>query len=378
MLNLVHSFLFIPTHPLLWCTFAYIVGIIAGSYHLPLVLGLSACLLIISIIVALKHTYSLALILLIISFGIGHYRFLSFEQQSQNIAQQLTSNPLDIQAVVTENEFPLSKHYKQIVTLRIHSIKQHKSPKFSSQSPTASIRLYLFSRAPVRVGDLIEIQALSCKQPGNTSYEYRLFKEGIVASTFMGQMHYTLIRRPYLCFSRWRSEARQRLAARLAYLLSPSTYALVCTLFLGKKPPSAHIYNTIRAHCTAWGIVHYLARSGLHVVLIIYAWTLLLRIFPIHFFIKQLILIFLILLYHLLTWPSISFSRALITFLLYKLYVVQSRAYQPLHILTITTLFVLLANPLQLFFLDFQLSFWLAFALAWFNEVRIRINRFYI
>ena len=104
-------------------------------------------------------------------------------------------------------------------------------------------------------------------------------------------------------------------------------------------------------------------------------WHYLLRFFPLHFFLKQLILLLLVLLYHLFTFPSISFLRALITYILYKICVFQNLSYNPLHILSLTTFGVLLVNPFQLFFLDFQLSFGLTFALAWFNEVRLRRQR---
>ena len=143
---------------------------------------------------------------------------------------------------------------------------------------------------------------------------------------------------------------------------------------LGSKP-EGELSQAIGKYCSYWGIVHYLARSGIHVVLTVSCWELVMRFIPLHFFIKQLILILLILVLHLFTWPSISFMRAVTTFLLSKGCTLSSLAFQPIHILSLTTFFTLVAYPLYLFSLDFQLSFGLTFVLAWLYEVRLQIQQ---
>ena len=79
-------------------------------------------------------------------------------------------------------------------------------------------------------------------------------------------------------------------------------------------------------------------------------------------------------LYFILSWPSISFIRAFLIFLFTKYCNLHRHPTHFMHILLLTCCIVLLINPLQLFFLDFQLSFFLTFghwAPSWFHD-RIR------
>ncbi len=68
------------------------------------------------------------------------------------------------------------------------------------------------------------------------------------------------------------------------------------------------------------------------------------------------------------------YARALYTFILYKICILHKRPSHLVYLLSLVCFFVLLDNPMQLFFLDFQLSFTLTFALAWFNQISSRKN----
>ncbi len=374
MLKIIrYHFTLIPTHPLFWYTTLYILGIILGSYNLLVGIG-TGVLIIITILLFMGSTFSSLPILLFSTLALcsGFYNFQTAQTNHALLSEELVQGPFDLHATVIENELSPKSRVRQKLTLKTIACTQQQ--KKLSQQPL--MQVYLFRSIPVKVGDEINVCNLVYKRTKNKAYQDYLAKEGITATLFLPYVQYQLLNRPKMSFIRWRSNLRERINSQLAKSLSRSTYALVCTLLLGKKPPS-DTYTSMRSICSCWGIVHYLARSGLHVVLIIWAWTLLLGLLPIHFYVKQVILLMLIGLFHLLTWPSISFMRALITFLLYKINILSGRNSQPLHILSLTTLIILIHNPLQLFFLDFQLSFGLTCALAWFNEHKIQVNRFY-
>ena len=118
-----------------------------------------------------------------------------------------------------------------------------------------------------------------------------------------------------------------------------------------------------------WGLSHYLARSGLHLVIIASIWFILLSIFKVPYLLKNLISAVFIISYHLLTWPSIPFIRSIIVFILYKLCIFFDLQINSLHLLNLTCFIILLFNPFQLFFLDFQLSFGLTYALIWISSI---------
>jgi ComEC/Rec2-related protein len=364
-------FIFIPVPPLLWYTLLYILGIIAGTLE-PAFIGLISCL-VIMVAVSIYSRKFFRVLIIAGSFFAGFYRFYTTHTTYIQQTEQLAQAPLDIQATVTESEISPKGRIKQSLLLKASYVNQ--GGRSLEMHPT--FRLSLFKSTNLMVGDQIRIHNLRCRPSNNAAYNSYLEKEGITATLFLPYLRYHLVKRPSLSFARWRANQQHRLTKQLASSLSRPTFALMSALYLGKKPDREELYLMIRKQCSAWGIVHYLARSGLHVVLIIFGLSSLLRYFPFHFMVKQGILLLFILLYHLLTWPSISFMRAFITFLLYTACTFQGRSFQTLHILTLTTLIVLVAQPLQLFFLDFQLSFGLTFALAWFNEVSLRINRFH-
>ena len=117
-----------------------------------------------------------------------------------------------------------------------------------------------------------------------------------------------------------------------------------------------------------WGISHYLARSGLHMILFILIWTMVLQFLPVHISVKRVAIAALCIIYSILTWPSISFCRSFFVFLLCQVGMIVNFQVNFLHLLTTTCLLILLFNPIQLFFLDFQLTFSLSFALVWLSR----------
>ena len=149
---------------------------------------------------------------------------------------------------------------------------------------------------------------------------------------------------------------------KLSKKLSRKTATFFSSIFLGTKAFSP-IDKTKEAF-GFWGLAHYLARSGLHIVLLIFAWSLLLNIIPLPFWQKRIILLCVTLFYTALTWSSISFMRALGVFILYEVGRIFKYQMNFLHILSFVCITILISNPLQLFFLDFQLSFALTFALV--------------
>lgn len=220
-------------------------------------------------------------------------------------------------------------------------------------------------------GDLICLKNIKINKSNNEKYLLYLCKEGINAVIFGPQQIQILTATPQI--SRIQSKLlllKNEIFATRHKEMSTESYALYHSLFLGNKTLQKKYISHSRYDFNMWGISHYLARSGLHLVIFVALWSCILRLIPLHFFIKECITLLLVISYWFFSWPSISFMRALWMFLLsragrlfgYRMNIASS--------ILLVALATLLLNPLHLYFLDFQLSFLLTFALAWISSYK--------
>jgi len=155
----------------------------------------------------------------------------------------------------------------------------------------------------------------------------------------------------------WRAQLYQQMQNTLDAI----TDAHISALFWGNKTPSE--YPNIRMHYVKWGLAHYLARSGLHISLLMGIWSTILRFVPLPQWCRALFLTGALSVYSLLSWPSISFNRAQLLWFLYLGGWILQKTATPLWGLAHIALCIVLTNPWQAGCLDFQLSFFLTFIL---------------
>jgi competence protein ComEC len=210
------------------------------------------------------------------------------------------------------------------------------------------------------------MENIAIKQPCKDEFMWYLIKEGIAGTVFLPSYKGTLIERPEYSLRRWIDEIRTTILKGVCSCLDRSTQALYASLFLGNRSAKKDELDKVADEFRAWGISHYLARSGLHMVIFASLWSLLLNMLPLANIVKILLLCIITALYATLSWSSISFIRALSAFVAYKLYSLLRIPAHSIHVFSLVCYFVLLDNPTQLFFLDFQLSFGLTFGIAWF------------
>jgi len=170
----------------------------------------------------------------------------------------------------------------------------------------------------------------------------------------------------------WIWNEKTKLLNRLENKLSQRGFQFFSSLFLGNRSYVKSSLEETNEQFKAWGIYHFLARSGMHLALFIFIWQAIFCLLPLPMIIKQIILSLFSCLYFALTWTSTPFTRSFALFLLNKICLFSKTPFHTLHYLTLVCFGFLLYCPLYLFFLDFQLSFALTFALAWFNQVAIQ------
>ncbi len=235
-----------------------------------------------------------------------------------------------------------------------------------------TIALYVNSRPDLLVADRIEITNVIFKPISNTSFTTYLAKEKICATLFLESLNYKFLERPNFSLNRSLFYFKESLFKSLRSKINYETFQLFSSIFLGNRVAVKKQMDTTKEPFKIWGTSHYLARSGLHLVIFVIVWHFLLSLLPLTYLFKQLFLLLLILVYALLSWSSVSFERALLMVLIYKCCLLAKSPSHYIHLIVLVTLLVLIMNPLQLFFLDFQLSFGLTFALAWFNYIEAR------
>ena len=183
----------------------------------------------------------------------------------------------------------------------------------------AYLQIYSGLRIDLEPGDTIVLENVMCNKPSEDYARY-LAREYIDATLFIKKEQIKHISRPYFSIRRWLYHKKKQCFAALQTKMSPQTFAFFSSLFLGDKKTNKKEMSSIKNNFKTWGISHYLARSGLHMIIFIAVWQLILIFFPLAYLYKELLLIALALIYCVLTIPSISFNRAVLAFLLYKLY----------------------------------------------------------
>jgi ComEC/Rec2-related protein len=362
-------------HILLHVTFFYILGIFLhaatmGTTVLTLCTCLAATLLFVPSNITLRnnmHFIALPALLIIASFA-GKVLITQQKNTFNLFYTQIQSAPLALKGTVTSIIATEQPRFETCITLDV----THMQRDSTDWVPLAyTIQIYShYGVKELQVGDTISLTSPIFKKASKASFDDYLIKEGIAATIFMQKIPYELVHRPKTSLSRWLFYVRQNIITSLKNKISPLTLYVFASVFLGNKNTYKKYKEPIRDTFATWGLSHYLARSGLHMVMIIAMWSLLLQGLPLPCNAKHTILLLLGIIYAILSWPSVSFNRAFLTFLLYKTCTLLRIPSNLLHLLTVVCLITLICNPMQLFFLDFQLSFGLTFALALFNYLQ--------
>ena len=263
----------------------------------------------------------------------------------------------------------------EILELSVEQYRElSESPITAFKKTSCTLLCYTHYKTSMQVGDIVEFENIEIKNKktetlaGNPTYDDYLIKEDILATIFMhDKIQYTLKERPKYSINRWLWQKRQNIYGQLKNKLSKKTFMYFSLIFLGNKQHAT--IDNVRKMFNYWGLSHYLARSGLHIVLFIVIWQWILSLIPINFFLKRFLLILICVIYNFLSWYSIPFARAYFAFLLIETGRLCSRQTYYLHILSLICTLILLFNPMQLFFLDFQLTFALTFSLVWISYI---------
>lgn len=341
----------------LFCTASLIIGITFSFCHYwPLIAGV--IIFTGSLFLYKKRGFALCIIAL---FGIGYIRFQQTTYWHKKTIEQIQKKATVI-GVITSIEKAQHKQYRYAISVRISHYCEN-DQRFPYDIPWY-LQCYSKCHPKIQVSDNIQITNATLNTKSKDSFSSFLIKEGIHATSFLPFDSISLIDRPTFSLSRSIHQARNSLIENIRKKCSNNSLTLISSIFFGNRLYVKERYSELKELFCNWGIVHFLARSGLHMVIFILFLQLILQWIPIPFLIKQLMLICLSLIYTILSWQSISFARAFCSFLWYKTSHICGLQTDVIHIITVLSCLFIICNPMLIFFLDFQLSFGLTGILA--------------
>lgn len=235
------------------------------------------------------------------------------------------------------------------------------------QKKTGDYLLYTKKDIGMDLGQNIKIDYLKPSTPSKEFRDY-LKKEGISSTFFAGTPKVYATHKSNKNINDSIISIKNGVMGRIKNKTSKNCFCLFASIFLGNKKCCAEEYENLKTLFKNWGLSHILARSGLHLLIFIITISSLISLFVSNFYLQQLIQIILLFVYYFLSWPSTSFNRAFIFILLWQMCNILSIQKNSLNLLNLVATITLLINPLLIFFLDFQLSFLFAYALAFLVE----------
>ncbi len=369
--------LLLKIQPFTIILFNLILGIL--SYDLNILntgqlTSISISILIISLIALFKNTQKnlknfLIILFSILTFFLGHSRAFLVQQKYQNLIDSVSNKPIKIRGWVSSTEKTSHSYFKNKISIVLNSIKIG-NQKIKTDY-TLRIHVALLDIKNFYIGQYLEIDNIKIKN--NKSSKFLISKRSL-PNLFLNKIKFQTCTKKNIKYIKliWLKiiVIRDKILKKLLNKFKFNTKNLFEYIFLGIKSENEHI-DKIKQNMTYWGINHYLARSGLHLVLIIFTWRFFLKTIPFGYFAKQVILAFLSIVYSLLTIPSISFERALLSFIIYNICTIKKIPVNNMHIISMVCFITLFFNPYKLFLLDFQLSFCLTFALIVLREISI-------
>lgn len=382
---LKNYFFKLQVQPISFCLIGLITGILSHIYiKINLYLLPIFVIFIILILLYFKKLNFKNIILSLItsaSFIVGFARAYLINKNYTNTIEEISNKVINIYGLIyLKQENNDTRYFKNTIFIKADKILIKNNDNSNKNLIKINYMIKLsypnldssYSNiSKIASGNYIKIKNVKINNKNkNSNFQ---ISQNCLANLFLSKINFKMINKDFnIIEHNWIKiiTIRQNLLNKLGKKLTRTTKAMFNYIFLGRQENNSAI-NKIKQYMTYWGINHYLARSGLHLVLIIYIWSFILKIMPIGYIFKKIVLIFLSILYTLLTIKSISFNRALLTVIVHNLCDLCKIPINYIHVINLICIISLLLNPYRLILLDFQLSFILTFVIYHIQELKI-------
>ncbi len=354
--------------PIFFCSLSLSLGICWQAEEISLESCLFLGLLLLYASFFSYKNYPKNILWLIACFLLGNIRVYQQENSMRSFDQRtLEAEYVDGTILSCKEKYSGVFSYECVVAC--HKVKQY---GYTDQNLYGTFVWYLKYSADLLPGDRVRIYNPVYALQKNNSFKQKLLKNNYQASLFSYNPRTRLLLRPEWSMRRYLHQKKNNVKESINAKMSSTTAALFSMLFLGAQSNNTQESQLLQKSFQNWGISHYLARSGLHVALFILIINFILSLCMISYVSRYLFLGCIVGAYTLLSWTSISFIRALTTFLLSFYAIIDNAPVHTFYIFCLTYFLITCSYPFQLFSLDFQLSFALTFGLVWLNDLRSR------
>lgn len=232
-----------------------------------------------------------------------------------------------------------------------------------------AIQIYSKFRPFCKIDDQVFLKDIKLKKINNADFKKYLTRINLNNTLFINKPIFKITKKSNFSLRQHLSNLKNNIFYSLKRKINKPTFNLFSSTFLGNKNDIKQ--DELNYKFANWGMPHLIARSGLHLWILIFIFQftfLLLR----NFIIKRLIIFVLITIFYFISWPAIPFTRALLTYAFFEFCNIFGIPYKTSHLFLITCCIIILSNPIQIFFLDFQLSFFITYILLWYSQNKNR------
>lgn len=304
--------------------------------------------------------------LLLISLMSGYYlyhRQISIFHDFKNTINHKTFN---VTGLVVDYEKTPGNLFKHKLTVQT-TLFSNSNEKINL---TKCICIYTQKFPTAYVGDEILLENLRFNFASNNHFEQFLIKNNIAATVFVTTLNFKKVACPSISrATTFLKKYKRSILKKINLKMNHPTAAMFNSIFLGNKSCNKLEIVKLKHTFQTWGIIHYLARSGLHLVVIGAIWQILCNVLQIPFVLSNVIISLFMIIFCLLSWSALPFLRALIMIICYRICRFWKLQIHMLHLLNLSCIITLLHNPISIFSLDFQLSFLLTYGLIFSNEL---------
>ena len=363
---------------------AFVGGItLAFAYHTPadtVIAAVTTMALAGAVMASITHLYNYPALFFIlvaaVMMGAGWSTVAWHESKWDALEQMVPRGDVGICGIVSDQHPVPDNRDQHCIIIDVAHIHRGKKGLIQTLPCKISCYVYWSNRRPI--GSPVSLAAVDLKQAAISTkphFKHYLRREGVFTSVFNTQLetcicsHQAVIPPTawHYSYLRWMHEKRQTLFRDIHKKFSLTAKYYSSLMFYGNK--YAYATDNMRLTFSFWGLSHFLARAGLHIVIFVFIFSFLLGLLPIHARYKDMIMLILCILYDVMSWASLPFLRAWYAAVLVIIKRLLHRHTTYFYLLSITFLGMLIANPYHLLLLDFQLSYGLTFMLIFLSRV---------
>ena len=313
----------------------------------------------------LLKIFNIVLFSIILGYGLANMQVNQFNDFKSQINHQTFS----ITGTVINYDKIEDSIFKHRLIIKTSLFSNH------NQQLTASKKIAIYTKIfpKVFLGEEIIVNNLKFNFSNDQYFQDYLIKNQLAATAFVANLDFKVLK---VISNFLLAKYKQAILKKINFKMNDSTKIMFNSIFAGYKNNHKNELNQLKNNFQTWGIIHYLARSGLHLVIISTIWQTICTILQIPIMFSNLIILLFMLIFYTLTWSALPFMRALIMIICCRVCQALGLQIHLLHILNISCILTLLNNPISIFFLDFQLSFLLTYGLIFFNEISYMKNKY--